>query len=100
MTQINLWELLTTAGAFIGVLVAMLQIILRNFYKHLDGRFLTLEKELENVRKLQDWLHELRAELPKHYVLRDDYTRERAIIEAKVDALAKAVYTGHKEVTP
>jgi hypothetical protein len=100
MTQVNLWEMLITAGAFLGALLTMLQIILRNFYKHLDGRFLTLEKELENVRKLEEWLHQLRAELPKHYVLRDDYVRDRATIEAKVDALAKDVYTRGQEIRP
>ncbi|HWH86340.1 MAG TPA: hypothetical protein VNV36_06165 [Pseudomonas sp.] len=100
MTQINLWELLGTAGAFVVAMFAMLQIILRNFYKHLDGRFLTLEKELESVRKLEEWLHQLRAELPRHYVMREDYIRDRAAGEARVDALAKYVYSVGKENRP
>lgn len=100
MVKIEMWQLMTTAGAFLVALLVMVQTVLRSFYKHLDGRFLMLEKELETIRKVETWLHELRAELPKHYVLRDDYIRDRATMEAKVDALAKDVYIGGKEVKP
>lgn len=58
----------------------------------LDGRLQAIEhvtrEETLLAQRLQTQLLELKAELPIHYVRREDYIRGQTVIEAKLDGLA------------
>ena len=112
--QVEFWALLTfLAGlllSFLGAAFAMGRILLTQFEKRLDSRFLAQEaaralhsehwdarfgalekaahEEAGQWRRVERDLMDLRAELPLHYVRREDYIRGQSVIEAKLDGLA------------
>jgi len=85
---IELWQLISLALTFLGVLVTLGKILLAQIDKRLEQRFGAVERDLQQVRNVERELLELKAELPRRYVLREDYVRNQTIIEAKLDALA------------
>lgn len=112
--QVEFWVLLTfLVGlllSFLGAAFAMGRILLSQFEKrldvrfaaqesarqlhseHWDARFAALEKgaheEAGQWRRVERDLMGLKAELPLHYVRREDYIRGQSVIEAKLDGLA------------
>jgi len=85
---IELWQLISLALTFLGVLVTLGKILLSQIDKRLEQRFSTVERDLQQVRNVELDLLRLKADLPHHYVLREDYVRHQTLIEAKLDALA------------
>lgn len=112
--QIELWALLTfLVGlllSFLGAVFGGGKILLAQVEKRLDERFQAQERSrVESQRHLDaqlkaieaarrdesiQWqrvereLLTLKAELPRDFVMRDDYVRNQTVIEAKLDALA------------
>lgn len=112
--QVDLWALVTFLGglllAFMGAAFTMGRILLTQVEKRLDARFKAQEeaRELHSVhwdtrfsvlekaahdeagqwRRVERDLMELKAEMPLHYVRREDYIRGQSVIEAKLDGLA------------
>ena len=112
--QVDLWNLvallfgLLTTLAGLGLTFA--RMLLTQVEQRLDERFQALQKAREDSKsvclsrfqvldserreELAQWqrverdLLALRAELPLHYVRREDYVRGQTIVEAKLDALA------------
>ncbi len=74
--NLELSHIITLALAFLGAFVGL--------GKYLLGQ---LKKEVEGWKHLERELLELRADLPLHYVRREDYVRGQAVIEAKLDSL-------------
>jgi hypothetical protein len=60
--------------------------------KHLDDKFNTLEQAVnaneQEWRRVERDVLTLKADLPLHYVRREDYVRNQTVIEAKIDGLA------------
>jgi hypothetical protein len=60
--------------------------------KHWDNKFAALEQAAraneDEWRKVERDVLTLKAELPVHYVRREDYVRNQTVIEAKIDGLA------------
>jgi len=112
--QVDLWQLI---GLLVGLLttlatigLAFARMLLSQVEQRLDERFQSLQKARDDARhvcltRFQDidrerreeiaqWqrverdLLALRAELPLHYVRREDYVRGQTVVEAKLDALA------------
>ncbi len=94
--QVEFWALLSfLAGlllSFLGAAFAMGRLLLGQVEKRLDTRFAALERhaneEAGEWRRVERELLDLRAELPLHYVRREDYIRGQSVIEAKLDGLA------------
>lgn len=112
--QVDLWSLvgllcgLVTTLAGLGLTFA--RMLLTQVERRLDERFQALQKSREDARsvclsrfqtldserreEIAQWqrverdLLALRAELPLHYVRREDYVRGQTVLEAKIDALA------------
>src|SRR3990167_1950592 len=104
--QLDLWQLITLLGGmsafFIGSIAAMSKMMVGQFEKHLDDRFAAQEElrregrakseqrfdrlEQANIDREREML-KLRAELPVHYVRREDAIRAETVINAKLDAL-------------
>ena len=79
------------------------RMLLGQVEKRLDTRFLSLERaaqeESSQWRRVERELLDLRAELPLHYVRREDYIRGQSVIEAKLDGLALRIENHHLKGT-
>nr|WP_295782209.1 hypothetical protein [Rhodoferax sp.] len=89
LTLINLIFLLAT---LIGGFWALVKVIISQYEKSLDTRFEalsgTIAKDQEITRQLERDFLTMKAELPLHYVRREDYIRGQSVLEAKLDGLA------------
>lgn len=81
---------LASTWTVVGWLVNRLQSALA---ARLDGLVDSLAKEAEKIDRVEKSFLELKAELPREYVRREDHIRYSAIIEAKVDGHAQALQT-------
>jgi len=90
--RIELWQLISLALTVLGVLMGLGKILLAQIDKRLEQRFGAVEREVqrarESERNFERELLQLKADLPLHYVRREDYVRNQTVIEAKLDALA------------
>lgn len=107
--RLELWHLILLLLAFFGCVAGFGKLLLDQVEKRLQERFTaqdvarkegqdTLRKTLDvhldaertNATALQalkeDFLR-LQADMPLHYVRREDYVRGQTVIEAKLDAL-------------
>lgn len=86
--QLELWHLITLLLMFLGASAGVGKLLLSRTEKHLDMRFNSLDKEAQEWKRVEREVMNLKAELPREYVRRDDYIRGQSVIEAKLDALA------------
>lgn len=108
--QIDFWQLVLMLCSFFGACAGGGKILLSQTQRHLDDRFKAQEEarstnhdqvstrldaiEQANRDESQQWqrvereLLNLKAEMPLHYVRREDYIRGQSVIEAKLDGLA------------
>ena len=93
--QIEFWQLVGFGGSllvgFATIIVFSGRLIASQFEARLNERFDTLSKQREQEAKgitalERDFLR-FQADLPLHYVRREDYVRGQAVLEAKQDAL-------------
>lgn len=113
--QLELWHLVLLALSVLGGYWALTKIIAAQFQRGLDERFSAQDKALEaNHRALAgrldgieavgrsdaaQWqrvereLLKMQADMPLHYVRREDYIRGQSVIEAKIDALGSKLET-------
>jgi len=113
-TVLEFWPLFVAAGAimttFVGALWAVGKVLIKQVMARLDERFQAMETArieasrhwdnkfaaLEQAASAneQEWRRverdvlTLKADLPLHYVRREDYVRNQTVIEAKIDGLA------------
>lgn len=85
--EVNLANLIFILIALVGAFWALVKIIIAQYEKSLDTRFVTLTKSIADgqaitVQLERDFL-EFKAEIPRLYLRRDDYMREsKALHEA------------------
>lgn len=113
--QVGLWEfigaLVAVFVAFVGVVWALGKLLLTQFEKRLNERresdkearerdALTLtraidavkslvETSLQRIQEVERDLYKLKAELPLHYVRREDWIRFGGVIEARIEEVMK-----------
>ena len=107
--QLELWHMVLLALAILGGYWTLTKIIAGQFQRHLDERFKVQEQarsenhhqlsgrldriEAVNRDESAQWqrverdLLSLKADMPLHYVRREDYIRGQSVIEAKLDGL-------------
>lgn len=107
--QVEFWQLVTLLLGFLGFVFAAGRILLSQIDRRLNERFEAMEKAREeggrhwdekftavleqSRREAEGWsalerdFLRFQAELPIHYVRREDYVRGQSVIEAKLDAL-------------
>lgn len=113
MTPLNMDMLFTIAGIFLGWTSLLLGVIgwfARRAVSSLDDKLRGMReqheladaelnaklgavsdaqsREVEEWRRLERDLWQLRAEMPHQYVRREDYIRGQSVIEARLDAIA------------
>lgn len=115
--QVDFWQMVLLLIAFFGAVAGALGFMFRQFESRLgerftdqdtkfanldvrmgerfsaqDGRFASLEasarEETGQWARVERELLTLKADLPLHYVRREDYIRGQSVIEAKLDGLA------------
>ena len=99
MVQVELWQLVLLLMTFLGACGAVGKLLLAQTQRHIEGQIGTLSDRLKSIeganeREAGQWqrvereLLKLQADLPLHYVRREDYIRGQSVIEAKLDGLA------------
>jgi hypothetical protein len=108
--QVEFWQLVLLLVAFFGACAAGGKLLLDQTQRHLDSRFKAQEEtrasnhtqlsqrldaiETANRQEANEWQRverdflRFQADLPLHYVRREDYIRGQSVIEAKLDGLA------------
>ena len=111
--DIELWHLVTLLLAFMGCVAAAGKLFLAQLQRHLDDRFKAqdvarsenhqaLSRRLDGIesanreeagqwQRVERELLNFKAEMPVHYVRREDYIRGQSVIEAKLDGLATKI---------
>lgn len=105
---VDFWQLvgISVAGLLTlsGILVGAMKFGLGQAQKHQDAiheqvlaRLDTMEKsskdDANQWQRVEREMLQLKADLPLHYVRREDYIRGQSVIEAKLDALASKLET-------
>lgn len=85
--NLELWHLITLLLAFFSAVWGFGSVILRQIEKRLDERFATLQKSADEVLRIERELMQFKAEMPKMFVMRDDYIRQQEDLNAKLDKL-------------
>lgn len=89
--SIEFWQLVSFLLSFLGVCFAFGKILLNQFQAQLNERHRQQEHLSHKIEQLEQQLAEQKAVLPEKYVLRDDYIRNQAILEAKMDSIQKTL---------
>lgn len=89
--ELNLANLIFILFTLVGAFWTLVKVIIYQYEKSLDERFKalagTIERDQEITRQLERDFLKMQAELPLHYVRREDYIRGQSVIEAKLDGL-------------
>lgn len=94
--ELELWHLILMLMTTVGAFWALAQMLIRTSQQHLSERFEALTKLLESqsnliraqsddMRRIERDLMGLKADLPRDYVRREDYTQTIATIMTKID---------------
>jgi hypothetical protein len=108
--QVDFWQMVMLLLAFFGACAGAAKLMLGQHQRHLDERFAVQEQsrttqhdqvskrldaiEVANREEANQWqrvereLFKMQADMPVHYVRREDYIRGQSVIEAKLDGLA------------
>lgn len=100
--QFELWQLVLLQLSFFGAVATASKVLFSQLTKSLDHQFAQQGKRLDAMeathkqdgsewQRLERDLLNFKADLPLHYVRREDYVRGQAVLEAKQDALYSKV---------
>ncbi|BBL69739.1 hypothetical protein [Methylogaea oryzae] len=98
MVQLEFWQLITLLLAFFAFVGAGGKVLFGQFERRMSERFSAMQqalkdhteseaKALSQLQSLERDLLNLKADIPLHYVRREDYVRNQTVIEAKIDAV-------------
>lgn len=93
---LEIWQLVAFATSILVGYWGIAQKQLSDFKKQQEERFERQDKINESMATLGKEFLEFQAKLPITYVLRDDYIRGQAILEAKMDAVHKTLSEMYK----
>ena len=91
--QIELPQIIALIVSLLGLLMGFGKFLL----SQIDNRLHKIEgqhaQEIQEWRKLEREVMQLRADLPDKYVRREDYIRGQTVLESKMDALYQRIDT-------
>lgn len=85
------WHLVGLLISFLGCCFGFAKMLVAQFQNSLSERHHNQMKVNDKVEDIEKQLNQMQSALPLNYVLRDDYIRGQAILEAKMDALHKTL---------
>lgn len=94
--QIDFWQLVGFGGVlfsgFAAIVVGAGKIIATQFQQRIDARFNALEKqrkdEADGITSLEREFLRFQADLPRHYVRRDDFVQAMGNLNTRIDNFA------------
>lgn len=89
--SIDFWQLVGFLLSFLGVCWGFGKILLAQFAAQQDERQKMQDKLSDKVGQLESLFAEQKAILPEKFVLREDYIRNQAVLEAKMDSIQKTL---------
>lgn len=97
--EVDFWQLvgfgLSLLSGFAAIIFTAGKLIASQFERRINERFDVIENqrkaEAVGVSAIERELMSLKADLPVHYVRREDYVRGQSIVEAKLDGLATKI---------
>lgn len=89
--SIDIWQLVGFLFSFLGVCWGFGKMLLAQFQSQQDERQKAQDRLSEKVETLENLFAEQKAVLPEKYVLREDYIRNQAVLEAKMDSIQKTL---------
>lgn len=91
--EFELWQLISLAVSIAVAFVGLGKLLLVQITRNVERALGQIKEDSLKWRDLErDFLRHL-AELPVHYVRREDYVRGQTVIESKLDALFQALKT-------
>lgn len=81
--QVSIWAI----GGLVGAVALMARSFANRLMREIDDRFARLEGMATEIRRIDAELTSLRAELPLHYIRREDHIRDMAAITIKLDRI-------------
>lgn len=96
------WQIVTLVVTISGGIWALAKMLLIGAKQSIDEKFKAMGEHMKNQddssRRLERDLMELKAELPRDYVRREDYTQAIATIMTKIDAMTLRVEAAFREL--
>jgi predicted Zn-dependent protease len=111
--QLDFWHIVSLVISFVGASAGAGKLMLSQMQRHLEDRFkaqeqarmanhehlsrrldaieLAARSEGDNWQRVERDFLRWQAEMPIHYVRREDYVRGQSIVEAKLDGLAAKI---------
>lgn len=86
--EFELWQLFTLATVLAGAFYGLVRLLLWQFARGIERSIELIRGDSQKWNDLERRFLTHLAELPVHYVRREDYVRGQTIIEAKLDAIA------------
>lgn len=94
--QLELWHAIVLFMSIVGAFWALAQMLIKTSQDRIDEKFRAMTKLIEgqsemikgqgdDMRRIERDLMGLKAELPRDYVRREDYTQTIATIMTKID---------------
>lgn len=88
MGQALRWQAGLAVGlGLVGALALMVRAFALRVMEQFDQRLARIDRVAEDIRRLDDELSRLRAELPMHYIRRDDHIRDITAVSVKLDRI-------------
>ncbi|MGS5089053.1 hypothetical protein ACVC7V_21420 [Hydrogenophaga sp. A37] len=96
--SLDLWQTIVLIAMVLGAFIGLLKLLMTQQTKHLDDSFKVQGQRLDKIeqasaaeagnwQRMEREILQLKADLPLHYVRREDYAQTIATIMAKLDAM-------------
>lgn len=85
--SIEFWQLVSFLLSFLGVCWGFGKMLLAQFQNQQAERQRQFETMRQKLESMDNQFAEQKAILPEKYVLREDYIRNQAVLEAKMDSI-------------
>lgn len=99
---LDAWQLVSLLITCCGGFWALAKMLLNGAKQSIDEKFKAVGEHMKNQdessRRLERDLMELKAELPRDYVRREDYTQAIATITVKIDSMMLRMEAMFREV--
>lgn len=89
--NVEFWHLVGLLLSFLGCCFGFAKMLVAQFQNSLTERHQNQQRVNEKVEDLEKQINLINQTLPLNYVLREDYIRGQAVLEAKMDAVHKTL---------
>lgn len=99
---VEFWQVVGLVVTIIGAFFTLAKMLLQGSQQSIDEKFKLMGDHMraqdESSRRLERDLMDLKAELPRDYVRREDYTQAIAMIVTKLDGVVLRVEQSYRDI--